>query len=171
MPPPWCGGQASVSASSRHVGIDRLRALVQRLEAGKQDGVADAFRTGQQDDQAIDSESHTTGRRHAVLECGDEIGIHVLDFLTDLIEEHLLLNNRIVLLEQAGAITPLMQSSNTSIVVASSWVIFASGHSSFGMCDKSRLDQRRLDDFFEDIIGDLVVFQLAVDLNIEGTRS
>ena len=94
-----------------------------------------------------------------MLERCKEIGIHVLLLLPDLIFEHLALNDRVVLLGVCRgnflAVDAEFKDVDRAVVIFSDlgqWAKFA-----WDVRDEGRLDERRLNQLFEDIISDLVV--------------
>ena len=65
---------------------------------GEEEDVADALLTQQHHDQPVDADADAAGRRHAVLERGEEVVVQFLLLLAGLVDQRLALGDRVVLL-------------------------------------------------------------------------
>ena len=106
-----------------------------------------------------------------MLQSGDEVGVHILDLFAHLLEEHLLLDDRIVLLGVCWCdfltIDAEFEDIDGGFIILSD----LGQRAKFlrNVSDESRLDQCRLDDLLEDIVSDLKVFALAIHFNFKRT--
>ena len=94
-----------------------------------------------------------------MLERCKEVRIHILLLLANLIFKHLALDDRVVLLGVCGGYLLTVDAEFKDVdrgVVAlsnlSQWAKFA-----WNVRDEGRLNERRLDQLFEDVVSDLIV--------------
>ena len=89
-----------------------------------------------------------------------EVSIHILLLLADLIFEHLALDDRIVLFGVCGgnflAVDAEFEDVDRAVVALSNLSLWAK--LAWDVRDEGRLNERRFDQLFEDVVSDLVVF-------------
>ena len=102
---------------------------------------------------------------------GDEIHIHVLHFLAHLFEEHLLLNNGVVLFGVSRCdflpVDAQLKDVNRAGVILRD--LGERTQLPRYVRHKGGLNQGRLNEFFKDIVGDFVILQYSVHFNFHGT--
>ena len=139
----------------------------------EEEDITDAFLTEQHHDQAVDSDADAAGRGHAVLEGGEEIVIQFLLLLTGLVDQRLALGDRIVLLGVGrGDFLPV----DAAFEHLDGGRIFRRELGQrdqllWQMSDEGWLDQRRLDQFLEQAVGDLEILVVRGDLRAEIDRA
>ena len=118
----------------------------------KQDHVADALGAGEQDAEAVDADTHATRGRHAVLEGEQEVGVHLLLVLADLLLEHFALHERVVLLGVGRGHFHAADDAFEDVDQARVLGVELGQRAEFlgQVRDEGRLDERRLDLLAED---------------------
>ena len=145
------------------------RRSVLSLELREEDDVANRWRSGEEHDEAVDTNADASGGRHAVFEGLDEVFVDFLGFASGLLLKTATLNVGVVELGIAGRDFLSVDDEFVNVDHFGVLRILLGQRDELGINvgHEAGIEGVFFDEFFENLLGYFVVFEVVVDLEFE----